>query len=69
MKVRFENDEILVDFNPRGWNPETLISEVSDEYYQEFIKESNNTFGGTDDMELKDCVEVIILLAQNDIIS
>ena len=69
MQVRFEDNKILVDFNYRGWNPQTLISEVSDEYYQEFIRESNNTFEDIESMNLKECVEVIILLAQNGIIN
>ena len=65
MKIRYENNSILIDTNYRGWNPEILIEEISEEYYEEFVSECNQTFSSIEDMELKDAIEIIILLAQN----
>jgi hypothetical protein len=37
MKVRYEGGDILVDFNSRGWNPQTLKTGVTQDYFEEFL--------------------------------
>jgi hypothetical protein len=62
VKIRFEDNEILVDFNDKGWNPSVLIDDVSLEYYDELMEALATSFDDIDDVELKDCVSIMLQL-------
>lgn len=63
MKVRFENDQLLADFNYRGWNPEVLVEELNEEQYNKFIELCKNEHGDLEDMNLTEAVQVLMMMA------
>jgi len=62
MKCRLVDGVLLCDFNYRGWNPEEII-EMNDKQYQRFKEISEEYYDWFDDMELKDLIDVLVMMA------